>query len=143
LTVAPAARQPASPEEGTILWTQARGGNAVSFVTRGGTHRYAGLPDQLLASCVGLPDAPGKPLYLTVVPDALEATVEARLYELCDTTLPVDPRSAFDLCAADGSLVTSATLIVRRSTAMPQATIGAEGGVDAGLPDAGAEAGDG
>src|SRR4051812_37573488 len=51
LILAKAEVQPSSPEEGTTMYVQARGGTYVGLTTYGGTHSYAGQSTDVAESC--------------------------------------------------------------------------------------------
>jgi len=110
LIVAPAAIQPTSPEEGTTIYVQARGGSFVGITTYHGKHRYSALAGDAVESCAELPGS--APLYMLVKPDDEECLVEARLYADCD---PSEGGSAMALqtCNNHGSFVESAVIPVR------------------------------
>jgi hypothetical protein len=103
LIVAPAADQPTSPEEGTTIYVQARGGTFVGITTYEGRHRYSALVGDAVESCAELPGS--EPLYLLVKPDDEECIVEARLYADCD---PGEGGSALQMCNNHSSFVASA-----------------------------------
>ena len=126
LTVARAARQPATPDLGVTVYVQGRGGNLVGITTRGGTHRYADLAKPVTTSCAGLPGS--RAFYLMVAPDAEEATVEARLYNVCAPLDGLDSSDSFDPCEIAGIPVITTLVPIRRSNAPADAgdTDGAE-----------------
>jgi hypothetical protein len=107
LIVAPAAEQPNSPEEGTTIYVQARGGTFVGIATYGGKHRYSALAGDAVESCAELPGS--EPLYLLVKPDDEECIVEARLYADCD---PNEGGSALEMCNNHSSFVESVVIPV-------------------------------
>jgi hypothetical protein len=107
LIVAPSADQPTSPEEGTTIYVQARGGTFVGITTYGGTHRYSALISDATESCAELPGS--EPLYLLVKPDDEECVVEARLYADCD---PNEGGTALQMCNDHSSFVESVILPV-------------------------------
>jgi hypothetical protein len=110
LIVAPAAEQPDSPEEGTNVYVQARGGTFVGITTYGGRHRYSALAGDAVESCAELPGS--EPLYLLVKPDDEECIVEARLYADCD---PSEGGSAAEMCNNHSSYIESVVVpIVNR-----------------------------
>lgn len=104
LIVAPAAIQPTSPEEGTTIYVQARGGTFVGITTYGGKHRYLQLVGDTVESCAELPGS--EPLYLIVKPDDVECIVEARLYADCDS----EGGTALQMCNNHTSFVESAII---------------------------------
>jgi hypothetical protein len=104
LIVAPAAIQPTSPEEGTTIYVQARGGTFVGITTYGGKHRYLQLAGDAIESCAELPGS--EPLYLLVKPDDVECIVEARLYADCDP----EGGTALQMCNDHSSFVESAVV---------------------------------
>jgi hypothetical protein len=110
LIVAPAAVQPTSPEDGTTIYVQARGGTFVGITTYQGKHRYSALAGDVIESCAELPGS--APLYLLVKPDDEECLVEARLYADCD---PNEGGAAMALqtCNKHGSFVESVVIPVQ------------------------------
>lgn len=121
MILAPAAVQPASPDDGTAIFVQGRGGSFASIVTYGGKHRYTSLARDAVSSCADLPG--DEPLYLIVKPDGAECVVEARLYGDCDS-LP-DGGAALGICGVHDAFVTSAVLTV------PNRRVARDGGSDA------------
>jgi hypothetical protein len=129
LIVAPAEQQPESPDLGTNMYVQARGGTHVTIQTHQGTHRYGTLTRDAVKSCADVSGS--RPFFFLARPDAAEAVVEARLYNLCsslDTCVPIDPidpEAAFDVCS-QGAFVSSAATPIRRSlNVAPAATTAA------------------
>jgi hypothetical protein len=138
LIVAPAAIQPTSPEEGTTIYVQARGGSFIGITTYQGRHRYSALAGDAFESCAELPGS--SPLYLVVKPDDEECVVEARLYADCDPS-EGGAAMALQICNRHGSFVQSVVLPVqsrllnRTSQAPSDASIVVKG-------DSGLQAGD-
>ena len=138
LIMAPAVTQPESPDQGTIVFVQARGGNHVAIQTLEGTHRYGTLNGYVHRSCAEI--SASRPLYLMVRPDSAETIIEARLYNMCDSIDNVcatvdssDPEAAFMTCETQGALVTTDNMPIRRvDNQAPVATPAADGAVAVG-----------
>jgi hypothetical protein len=111
LIVAPAAVQPTSPEEGTTIYIQARGGTFVGIRTYSGKHQYSQLVGFAVESCAELPGS--EPLYLLVKPDSEECVVEVRLYADCD---PNEGGSALQMCNNHSSFVESVVVPITSRT---------------------------
>jgi hypothetical protein len=127
LIVGAAASQPASPQDGTAIFVQARGGSFVSIVTYGGKHRYTTLGYDAKASCAELPGT--EPLYLFVKPDDRECLVEVRLYSDCDSL--GDGGLALGVCGSHDSFIASEVLTVLSRAGAADAAREANVGADA------------
>ncbi|HKQ69468.1 MAG TPA: hypothetical protein VJT73_09020 [Polyangiaceae bacterium] len=135
LIVAPAAEQAVSPNEGTTIYVQARGGSYVGITTHGGSHRYQALEGDSRESCAELPGS--APLYVIVKPDDVESLVEVRLYADCDEH---EGGSALQMCNNHESFVQSVVVAVKRPLLNPPAASGKDAGADAKADAAKADA---
>ena len=109
-------------------YVQARGGDHVSIVTHGGTHRVAGLAEDAQASCVALPGT--GPLYVLVTPAAPDCVVEVRLYQLCDDASVGGSTPPLTVCEGEGMFIASDTLVVRGNAAADAGVLPIDGGRD-------------
>ena len=125
LILGPARSQPPSPQDGTSVFIQARGGSFVSVATTGCQHRYAELAADATTSCAELPGS--EPLYFLVKPIDRDCLVEARLYADCDPS--ADGAASFGVCGPHDQFIASAVLTVRPRVAR-----------DGGTADVGTEA---
>jgi hypothetical protein len=109
LIVGEARTQPASPEDGSTVFIQARGGSFVSIATYGCKHRYASISEDATSSCAELPGS--QPLYVIVKAIDHDCVVEARLYAECDPSQ--DAAASFGVCGPHDEFIESAILAVR------------------------------
>jgi hypothetical protein len=124
LILGQAERQPPSPQDGSSVFIQARGGSFVSVATYGCQHRYAELAADATNSCAELPGA--EPLYFFVKPTDHDCVVEARLFADCDPSM--DAAASFGVCGPHDAFIASAILTVR-----PRVATRDGGPADAGL----------
>jgi hypothetical protein len=124
-----------SPEAGTALYLQGRGGNYVGIVTHGCTHSFADYTD-VTESCGLMPYYGGAALYFTADPEDDACYVEAQLYYICDCPeagVPVDVTSgvtAYQWCYAEGTPIATQSIL-----------IGPPGADAASIPDTGDDGG--
>jgi hypothetical protein len=135
LVVGLASAQPATPDAGTAVYVQSRGGNYVGFVTHGCTLAF-GPYEGVTESC-GLTAYYGNaPLYLFADPEDEPCKLEVRLYSICDcidAAIPYDYSkgdSVFEWCDSTGTPVTTQVLALG-----PPAVDASDAASDAGPPD--------